>query len=213
MIDISDKTLEWTKQADEDMGFSTMIDNYYKGKLLSVIEFKLHPYQPDFFYQWIYENHKDLILDIVEIFFPMQVFTPKNINKGGTNEYHLFHVINQICNIEWFMRIEESSYKGYEKKKSAYDAARQIIIRYAKEPIPYDFPSHKNEIITELKEYFKHINRVPQGQKIIDAIKDEFDIKRATQTNAQKIDKSIGKFLVKAGKTINNLLDKVEKNN
>lgn len=200
MIDQYDKGLEWTHAAKSDMTFTSMIDAYYAGKLLKKIDHKPLPYQPYHFYKWLYERHKDLVLDIVEIFFPELVFKPCDINDSNTNEFHLFRVINEICNIEWFLIIQDSSYKAYEKKKKEYDAAHMIIMRYAKGKTPYEFPAHKNEILTELKEYFSKMNRDRQGEKIIKAIKDEYDIKTATQTKAQKIDKSIKNLLNKAKK-------------
>ena len=190
MIDPNDKNIKWTLRANLDMTLLSMIDMLYKLELTEGYGERYDRHQPWNHYRKLYEDHKDLLNDIVEIFFPDLVFIPSNINQPKTNEFYMFTVINAIFYIVWYNNIEESSPRGYEKESRGLDNARYYLSRYLNITDLnnlINYPSHRNENLEQLNDFFIDIKRVQQGQKILNAIKKYFGIDTITATREKKM--------------------------
>jgi len=213
MTDLTDESIDWTERANDPMGLATMIDELYNSNLCKFSEDFLR-FEPrgDFtkgikehsIYYSLYTRHKELLLDIVEIFFPNLVFVPSQINKKGSSEFFLFIVIQNIYYITWYQEIEKSRPRGYEKENEKLNKALDIIRGYAvyREVTKLiDFPKHQNEIVLSLSAILKKC-RPRQEERIIKLIKKYFDIKSLKDTKNIKIAKGNRKmieFLKKEG--------------
>jgi hypothetical protein len=102
----------------------------------------------------------------------------------------MWTTINAILYIVWYNKIEKSRPRGYEKVVKELNNALYYLDGYAncKEIDKLiDFPSHQNEIIERLEDFFININRHQQGDKIIKEIKKDFKITKITATRKKKI--------------------------
>ena len=191
MINPNDTTIQWTQMAENDMPLISMIEHLYNLKLTKRYEERLdRGGQPFLHYKVLYENHKELLNDMVEIFFPNLNFTPSQITIKNTNEYYLFEVINAIFYIVWYRNMENNRPRGYEKTLNELDQALNYIYGYAdcKEINKLiHFPAHQNEIIERLESYFIGIKRPQQGENVINKIKEYFGIKKLTATKYKKM--------------------------
>ena len=192
MIKPNDNNIRWTQKADMEMTLTSMLDLLYSDELME--GYKEYPYrlQPFLHYRELYKEHNNLLNDIVEMFFPLQNFTPSNINKQGKNEFYMFEVINAIFNIVWYYNIEKSRSRGYEKTLKEIEEARLYLSGYSDSSEMnklINFPMHKNETIQQLIDMFDSINRPQQGKNIIKLIKKYFKITTVTSTkNKEMID-------------------------
>jgi len=200
MIDLSSDKIEWTKRANDEMGLATMIKELYDSNIVIKFGEAYLKYEPrdidtkSFRYDHLllntlYKRHREILLDIVEIFFPSLVFVPSQINKNGSSEFFLFIVIHEFYCITWYQEIENSRPRGYEKEKKKLNEALNIVRGYTdgiKINEYIHFPKHKNEIILNLSELLKK-HRPKQGERIIKAIKEYFDIKSLKETKHIKM--------------------------
>ena len=190
MIEPYDKNIEWGKKAGLEMTLISMVDLLFSNTIIVGYEERMDRGQPFPHYKEFYESHGDLLNDIVKIFFPLCNFVPCNINKQGTDEFYLFIVINCIFKIAWYYNIEDTKYKGYEKTKQELDKACHFISGYldiVKLHKLIKFPLHKNETMQQLENMFIGINRPQQGEKVIAAIKEHFNIEKKTSTRKMKM--------------------------
>ncbi len=217
MTDLTNKNIEWTERANDQMGLQTMIDELYNANLCKFGEpfLKLEPrgdftkgIKEHFLFSTLYTRHKKLLMDIVEIFFPNLVFVPSQINKKGSSEYFLFIVINMVYSITWYQEIENRRPRGYEKENEKLEKALAIVSGYAdytKVTKLISFPKHQNEIVLSLSEILKKC-RPRQEEKIIKLIKKHFNIKSLKDTKAMSIQRANVKcvvFLKEQGLSVN----------
>ena len=199
MIDLSSDKIEWTERANDEMGLATMIEELYNGRIAIGLEeaylkheprdIEIKSFKDALLFNTLYKRHREILLDIVEIFFPSLVFVPSQINKNGSSEFFLFIVIHEFYCITWYQEIENSRPRGYEKEKKKLNEALNIVRGYTdgiKINEYIHFPKHKNEIILNLSELLKRC-RPNQKEKIIKAIKKHFDIKSLKETKHIKM--------------------------
>ena len=180
----------WTEEANRDMTIGRMFEYLFTMKLTKSIS--AHSVE----YKKLYDGDKDFILEIIEIFFPDLNFIPSRISKKNTSEYYLFEVLSSIINIKKYYELEKSKKDGYSKEMKKYNASLTHIQKYSEIIVVHDgFPQHKNETIVHLEQFFKSINRIQQGNKIIEQIKQHFGITRITQTKRMKCEKNISNFI------------------
>ena len=138
----------------------------------------------------IYFQHRNFILQIIEVFFPDSVFTPCEIRNNKSNEYFLFMTLYAIHNIIWYQNIENSKPRGYERINKAINEAANLLAVFGHSGYTIEFPDHKNDTLECLQNLFKNANRKQQGKKAIDLIKQYFNIQRATATKKKKVENS-----------------------
>ena len=200
MIDLSSDKIKWTERANYEMSLGIMIEELYNGRIVvgSEENFLRHEprdkdiksYKDSLLLNTLYKRHKELLREIVKIFFPSSsLFVPSQMNKKGSSAFFLFIVIHEIYCITWYQEIENSRPRGYEKEKKKLDEALAIVRGYedGNRILQYiHFPKHQNEIILNLSELLKKW-RPNQKEKIIKAIKKHFKIKSLKDTKHIKM--------------------------
>lgn len=199
MILTCDDSIQWTQLANQETALVSLISNARDiSKYIKNYSERLSRFQPWPHYEFLYKEHKDLLNDIVSIFFPTCTFIPSNINKNGTTEQYMWEIINAIFHIAWYNNIENSRPRGYEKTLNELEKARIYISGYAdsqKIDQLIDFPGHQNETLEQIENFFIQINRPQQGLKIADRIKKHFGITKVTATKKKKMINANKKFL------------------
>ncbi len=204
MREIFCKNIKWNDRANDMMGLQTMIDSSLvdsKNWEIPAIRYKpcqlLKPTDV-FCLSVIYNDHKELLLELVDVFFPSGVFVPSEINKIGTDEYFLFKSISAVFDIVWFNNIEKSRKRGYVNfMKDVENAIFTLTTigdwRAIESTLQY--PPHQNETIEKLVTLFVKNKRSRQGEKVIKLIKEHFKIIKVTATKSKKIVNGNKKFL------------------
>lgn len=191
-----DKDNEWNDRANEEMCILTMLDTYLFDDEVSINRVKYKPYRNEgcenglLGLNDIYHNHKEFILEIVEIFFQDSLFTPSNIRNCKTNEYFLFQTLYSIHNIVWYQNIENDRPRGYEKTKKEIEKAVYSLTPFGdilaiRETI--ELPDHQNNTILALEDIFKRSKRIQQCGKVIPKLKKHFGIEKLTATKEVKM--------------------------
>jgi len=185
------KNRNWLPRANDEMILDTMLDELYSGRLIEGFRQKRYGKYLSFkssiwFFRGLYDEHKALLLDVVEIFFPRLVFTPKEITNKYSQEFYMWLVIETILHIVWYQNMAKSGQKGYEKEEKKFKKALDKVREYAKNDKDlmrnFCFPAHQNEIIRNLEDFFIKNNREHQIKKIIPIIKIHFGIEKLTIT-------------------------------
>lgn len=172
----------WTLRADDYMSFPTMMHELFNEIKISET-FDARTFE----YYKLYRDHTELMIDIVEIFFSDLFLTPSQISKAGTSESYLFEVLTQIIKLIKYYELEEQQDRGHKKEREKYANALKLVRKYSDVEIAYDgFPKHKNEILRDMQLYFKAIDRVQQGNKVIQLIKKSFNIQSVNTTKRMK---------------------------
>ncbi|MEA2029152.1 MAG: hypothetical protein U9N49_09270 [Campylobacterota bacterium] len=195
-----DKTIKWKPRANEKMGLQTMIDELYGTKLTegwrqSSYDKYLRFESSDFYYEGLYNEHKELLGDIVEIFFPNLLFVPSKISDNTSQEFFMWCVFESILFIVWYQNMVKSkTQKGYKAVVEEMEEARYVLYKYVDNVKCLDnlitFPVQQNENIRNLEKFFVEHDRKHQIKKIIPKIKRHFGIDKLTVTKNEKILKS-----------------------
>lgn len=198
MINPYCKDIKWTDRANDEMALITAVDEYNNCTLTlegSITEHHLW-HQPrnkkdkcetdGFLFKTLYVNHRELLNDIVEVFFPSLVFVPSRINERNTSEFFLFVTIQMIYKITWYREIEKSEYRGYSKASKKINEAELLLGYYGGEVINLQFPEHESETLLRLSNFLEKY-RPNQSKKILQKIKDYFNIKSHKDTKQMKI--------------------------
>ena len=179
------KSTEWEDTANSETALCSMIESLYEYKLVKGFSSIIYPAPHTL--KSLYNKKRDLLNELVEVVCGTSVITPRDINKDGTNENHLFIIFLAIMDIELYYVLENSERKdGYHKRYTEYKKAHTLLSAYSDRKIPVSFPRHKNEIIRELDYVLRHSKRKNQADKIISLIKSSYNIKALTLTREEK---------------------------
>lgn len=214
------KDYVWNNRANDEMSILTMLDTYLFKNKVSIPMIKYRPYRKEncrsglFGLNDIYFNHKNFILEIVEIFFQDGLFIPSNLRNCKTNEFFLFQTLYTIHNIVWYQKIENDRTRGYERTKKEIDTALFSLAPFGDYSImreTIELPDHQNNTILVLEHIFKKSKRIQQGEKIIQKLKDYFEIKKLTATKEVKIINANKEMIEKLKKDLNLTDEEVKK--
>lgn len=191
IADLLKEDVEWEPLAEQPMPLSTMIDFLYSFKLTRI----LNKFASEPSLKSVYEQHSNLLNEIVKIMCGSVRFIPSEISKEGTKESQLFFVIDYIVQIVWYYELNSIKKDGYNKARKEFVKAWFLVQSYSLNAVPNGFPNHKNETLRKLEQKLEHSKLRQKKTKIISLIKEEFNIKTLTRTGDEKHIKFMEEFI------------------